>query len=316
MPDRDSMAIGAGLGAEEANGELVLGKCDFFVDVQLWPLHSELDPRAWLSNFTDEEMPHAICLLNAFVYYSRRLVDEMFVASFQQLCPQVAPPTGGAVTASTLWRAFHRDVIVTHVEGETPNITDSGFAFARRARTLLGIPQDRILSAVQAMTYLDAHPTAPVLFVDDFVGTGNQFVTTWKRRRGMVGGLPDSFAARAYAGNGAFFYCPLICTAEGGKAIQAACPDLNFQPVHVIDSSRDGALGAAAQMWPDSLRSTATAFLQTASRRAGIPENGPKSWRGFGSHGLALAFEHTVPDATLPIFYWEDNGWMPLIRRR
>jgi hypothetical protein len=38
-------------------------------------------------------------------------------------------------------------------------------------------------------------------------------------------------------------------------------------------------------------------------------------WQGFHKLGLALAFQHCVPDATLPLFYWEHNEWHPLIRR-
>jgi hypothetical protein len=43
--------------------DFVLAKCNYFVDVQLWPIHSEMDPERWLSNFKPEEMDHAVQLL-------------------------------------------------------------------------------------------------------------------------------------------------------------------------------------------------------------------------------------------------------------
>src|SRR5947208_14205280 len=41
------------------------------------------------------------------------------------------------------WRAFVDSVIVTRVTGEIPSDTDSGYTFARKARQLLGIPEER-----------------------------------------------------------------------------------------------------------------------------------------------------------------------------
>jgi hypothetical protein len=51
------------------------------VDVQLWPYRNDMDPRRWLANFEEEEMGHAVALLNSFLYFSEQLVDELFVAA-------------------------------------------------------------------------------------------------------------------------------------------------------------------------------------------------------------------------------------------
>lgn len=302
--------------ATTLNHDYVISKCDFFVDVQLWPLVPEIDPRGWLRNFEQHEIDHALFLLNAFTYYSRRMVDEMFVAAFQQLSVRVAQPELGYMTVRSAWQQFHKELIITHVEGEQPNSTDSGYAFARRARQLLGINERQILAPADALARLIRSGPRPVVFVDDFVGSGNQFLTTWQRPRLLQPGLTSSFAQFASAMGGRFFYCPLICTAVGKIAIQQQCSGVELIPVHLLDADRDGALGANSQLWPEHLRSTAAYFLESASSRAGIPSSGPKGWRGFAGLGLTVAFEHTVPDATLPIYYWEGNGWIPLIRRR
>ena len=66
------------------------------------------------------------------------------------------------------------------------------------------------------------------------------------------------------------------------------------------------------------MRAEGQAWIADASRRGGVPDtNGaqPGDWRGFAKLGLALAFEHGVPDATLPLFYWDGPGWEPLMRR-
>ena len=37
--------------------------------------------------------------------------------------------------------------------------------------------------------------------------------------------------------------------------------------------------------------------------------------KGYREQGLALAFEHGIPDACPPIFYWETGDWKPLMNR-
>lgn len=296
--------------------EHVLAKCDYFTDVQLWPLREELDTRGWLQNFHADELEHACALLNAFVYYSRRLVDEMFIASFQQLSVHVVDPASGYLTACSAWQAFTGRVLVTHVEGEQPNTTDSGYMFSRRARQLLDIDPRQILSPDEALAHLITNGTRPVVFVDDFVGSGSQFKTSWQRRRALKNGVDQSFKEFSHSSGGDYFYCPLLCTQSGEALIDRECSGVRLLPIHRLTAQRDGALSNMSLLWPERLRATGAAFVEAVSKRAGIPETGSASWRGYGDLGLTVAFEHSVPDATLPIFYWEDNGWNPLLRRR
>ena len=60
------------------------------------------------------------------------------------------------------------------------------------------------------------------------------------------------------------------------------------------------------------LRETASDFIYKASMLGGIPET---QWKGFHDLALTVGFEHSVPDATLPIFYWKNNDWKPLIEK-
>ncbi len=153
----------------------------------------------------------------------------------------------------------------------------------------------------------------PVVFVDDFVGTGRQFVATWNRRVFVGGNVTLSFGNVASTVRGAnFYYCPLICSQAGYQVIRREVPQVTIVPAHLL-SERYSALHPHSVLWPDALRPGAISFVRNASLRAGIPES---KWRGFGENGLALAFSHCVPDATMPIFYWEQDGWNPLIQRR
>lgn len=284
----------------------MLGKCDYFLQVQLWPVRTELDAEAWLSNFKRDELPHAVHLLNAFLYFSERLVDQMFVAAFQSLSRLLVPSASDAADLRTSWSSFVDRVVVTHVTGEDPNVTDSGFMFARKARQRLGIPEARIMNPDQALAEIVNRGPRPVVFVDDFVGSGNQFVETWTRDYSG-----SSFADHASQNGGEFFYIPTVCTENGATRIATDCSHVVIEPAHTLPG-RYSALATDSIVWPPDFLATAKEFIANASDRAGIAAD-----RRYGFHdlGLCLAFYHSVPDATLPILYFQENGWKPLIRR-
>jgi hypothetical protein len=301
--------------APRVSGQDVLSKTDYFVDVQLWPLLKELDAHRWLSNFTDSELDHAVHLLNGFMYFSSRLLDQLFISAVQSLSASFYSFGDSFLAFQSTWRQFVDSVIVTYVTGEIPNPSDSGYAFARRARQLLGINEDRIMAPDEAVRHL-VQQAGPIIFVDDFVGSGNQFVETW-RRQVPLSGSTSSFERITAVRGAEFYYCPLACTEYGFDRIRRDCPAVRLHPAHLL-SARYSALDPNSIIWPNHLRGTATDFLQAASARAGIPDTNGNvdDWRGFHKLGLAIAMGDSVPDATLPIFYWERNGWIPLIRRK
>ncbi len=311
MPDDHSIS------PPRVSEQFVLAKAEYFVDVQLWPRETKLDPRGWLSNFRDDEKDHAIHLLNAFLYYSADLTDELFKAAFQQLSRKIVPISGPYVAAQAAWRQFRSDVIVTHVTGEKPSNTDSGYLFARKARQVLKIDENNIMDSAKVLQRLSDEGARPILFVDDFVGSGGQFNRTWRRDVKLRDGSVLSFKRFAGVSGSSFYYCPLICGSKGREVIEMECPEVVLSPAHFL-SDRYSALSDESVVWPDHLRSSAHDFLQTVSSRAGISKSrrtGITNWKGYQDQALTLAFEHGVPDATLPIYYHDENGWIPFIKR-
>ncbi len=291
--------------------DFVLAKCDYFVDIQLWPIETQINPSRWLDNFRSSEMDHAVHLLNAFTYYSGVLVKELFKAAFQSISRNVVPLTVPYIQGESTWRQFRRSALVTYVTGETPHDADSGHLFARLARQELRIPESNIKSPADVLATLLTDGARPVVFVDDFVGSGDQFITTWHREVQLPNGETTSFARVSGLRGTRFFYCPLVCTEYGRGAIQSSCGMVALYPAHVL-CERYSAFSENSIVWPERLRSTAEEFVVTSSSRAGIGED---ECRGYRRVGLTLAFEHCVPDATLPLFYTENNGWHPLVRR-
>lgn len=288
------------------------------VTTGLWPKKANFDPAAWLSNFNAEELPLAQRLLEGFTFFSDELVKQMFRSAFIDVSKLVVTDKDGYATAQNQWAQFVDSIIVVRVTGEIPRDADSGFTFARLARDVLLVPQERIVGPEHALIHLAKGGKGNVLFVDDFVGSGNQFGDTWEREYSIDVGLV-SFKALASQANckASFFYCPVVCTELGRKNILDRCGSVvQIAPAHFFGAAQSVHSDNSA-IWREDMQTEGPEFVRTASARAGIPyKNGAEGcWMGFHKLGLAVAFSHGYPDATIPLFYSTDNNWQPLIRK-
>lgn len=70
-------------------------------------------------------------------------------------------------------------------------------------------------------------------------------------------------------------------------------------------------------LWPASSGEDGVRFLKRIGYALGYDQEdgGERDWRGFHRLGLSVAFEHGTPDANLPIFFAEEAGWTPLVRK-
>lgn len=291
----------------------------FFVNAQLWPRAARFDPKGWLENFDAADQKYAIRLLEGFTYFADELVEALFQAAFQNLSQLVVQNKDNYFSAATQWTQFLESAIVVRAEGNYSSDADSAFIFVRLARNKLGVQEEQLLSPAKALEKLRAMPRGNVIFVDDFVGSGEQFKDTWTKNHWLSGHASASFKSLVStigSSSVGFYYCPLICTERGRKFIADNCPWVKVVPAHVLPETYS-ALSADSVIWRDDMREDGPLFVKRASERAGIPyrvgEEG--CWTGYRGLGLALAFKHGWPDAVLPIFTHQRNGWKPLLKK-
>ena len=198
-------------------------------------------------------------------------------------------------------------------EGEDPHPTDSGYLFSRKIRDAINIDVENILSPIQALT--DKEQFNRFIFVDDFTGSGNQFLDTWNRQH-KIGEDSISFHTIAHTDNFKFAYCCCISTWKAKKRIEKKAPVVVLSSAHQI-SELQSATNIDSYIWQGMDPNFAQHILKKASYRAGYCSEGSdeNDWRGFHALGLTLAFNHGIPDASLPIFYSVRNNWNPLIYR-
>jgi hypothetical protein len=110
-------------------------------------------------------------------------------------------------------------------------------------------------------------------------------------------------------------YCNAVVTELGRNRISNACPFVVLVTGNVIPASYSWTSNSSL-LWPEEERENGIAFIRRVSEHMGLGDDGggERDWRGFNSLGLGIAFEHSTPDATLPLFHWAE-GWQPLVRR-
>lgn len=299
------------------NEKFAMECCDKLLALQAWPF-SKINVERWLSNFEEQDRIYALHMVSQFMYVSDQLVDAQFLSAFQNISNVVLDDWKVFSEAKLIWNDFLNRCLIVPVQGEEPSPADSGYTFARKARQILRIPEGQLVELDGAIEALLSGRDIPIVFVDDFVGSGEQFTKTLarpSRRAGIVGQSVQS-AARANP-NSRLFYCNVAMTSKGKERVLRDHPDVILSSGNVLGpeyswTSVDGA------MWPVNQRSNGISMIEKYSRGLGYAdENGSENdWQGFHCLGLGLAFEHSTPDASLPIFFSERDGWSPLVTRR
>lgn len=201
---------------------MALDNCNKLVDFLIWPLTSNLNPEAWLENFNPDEKPFAAHLLTKFMYFCDDITNQLFLSAIQDLSARLVSPRMDISGLRAAWQQFLDTAIFTYVEGEKPNPTDSGFLFSRKIRQILDVTQNRIVSPADALARAIAGHTGAIIFVDDFVGSGNQFCETWERSYDCGSQVASFKSFAATHADARFFYAVAICTARGMHRIHNA----------------------------------------------------------------------------------------------
>ena len=108
----------------------VLDRCAAFTEMQVWSIHSKLNPEAWLSNFRPEELLFATTLLRSFMYFNAGFIERMAYKA-------IGSASASILRGSNLnddrasWDRFLKHAIFTRILGDPPSEADSGFTFQR-----------------------------------------------------------------------------------------------------------------------------------------------------------------------------------------
>lgn len=290
------------------NADEVLQTKMYLRRIREWPDADRINPARWLEAFAPEHSKHAAALLDSFVFVSDKQVRKLFVSTVHSLSSEISLSGSSYAEKQSLWNDFLKSVVVSAPTGEVPNPTDSGFIFQRLARTELGIDETRIVLASDIRQAVEAGGGPPLILVDDFAGSGEQFLATWRRDTWPTS--PHSLEELSAVHSSDVYYLPLVATGYAVERIAREAPSVMTRPSHLLTSAYN-ALDPNTIVFPDDLKSGAATFIQDASSTAGITK-----WiNGFCDLGLNIAFGHSIPDACLALLWSEEGGWQPLMSR-
>ncbi|HBO3477950.1 hypothetical protein KUC85_15505 [Pseudomonas aeruginosa] len=293
----------------EAHVNEVIAKCEVLKAAGLWAREPKLRPRAWIQNFSPVDRPTAAFLLDKFTFYNADLTSKLLIASYNSLGDGMAKSVNPKSQQEIL--SGLSSAILTPVKGESPNPTDSGYLVCRMARQSLHIDDSYVLDTDNALQH--AYHGGTVIFVDDFVGSGDQFLTTWKLTNPANLSFQDAYSKSGFLA----IYVTLVVTDFGLGNIRRTAPNVSICATHILSekSTIRGILSENPGMAPavESLLERYSTRLTPSEQYMSPPEY---LKYGYKKRGLLLGFDHSVPDATLPIFWSQGtNNWEPLIER-
>lgn len=297
----------------------VTQKCEAYKHAHFWLPEPDIRPRAWIRNFDKEDQAVAAVLLDNYCFYNDRLTRQLLSASWQSIA-DCRPKGPAAPDTAELLRAL-QSAVCTRVVGERPRPTDSGNLFCRWGRQVLRVPDERFVEPSDAVSR--AVMGSPIIFWDDFIGSGDQFIKTWERAHTTNTGVSATSFQKAYDDEPftALYVC-LVSTKTGSQRIWDKYPHVAIVSAHtladssVYDITSHPLLGERKSLQGDIIQ-----FLEKYAPRL-IPDEPymqslERRVYGYNKRGLLLAFEHSTPDSTLPVFWapGKSPAWTPLRKR-
>jgi hypothetical protein len=288
--------------------EQVRSRCHDLIQCGIWSgLHIQ-KLNQWWSNFSsDTEHYFAACLLDGITYRS----DDQTIALMQQLVQRVLPDLGRASGGIVDWQERLHPTLYDSRVRLVPVIppgsaqAKSAYVILRLFEKRLGVPR-RVLAKPEDIETLVASGMEAIVFVDDLLGTGLQFVNDFAVH----------YRLGSIAAGTRLIYAPLVAHEDGIAYIRSRLPNVSVASSETLGASH-AIFGSHGRTFNDGLNSPESAwhlYLNILSTRGIVLD--PANQRGFGELELAFFFEHAAPDNCLPIFWWSKAAnWKPLFFR-
>ena len=280
-----------------------------FTHARLWPMQPmEIDPEGWLRNFDDEDIDVSLALLDSFIFFSNDMTFSLLRSSLASIASYDSFENSGE-----MWREFLDKSILTYPTGNNPNPTDSGHMFARHARTKLGFREEQIYTPDAAVKAIESSTEpATLIIIDDIVGSGDQLIETWRRGYSLSSegftSLHDQFTAGKLS---RVYIAAPIATEQAKTRLFEELPFIELCVAHTL-SSTYSARNPNTVIVPNHLRSKLHHVIEKYAPRISCT---PEEAYGHGQFGLNIAFDHSVPDLTLPLIWKATENWTPLRKR-
>ena len=298
------------------NEDYLLRTRQYYSEISLWPSQpSDIDPKGWLDNFRpvrDREIARE--LLGSFIFINAKQTESLFISAFHAISSEIIPMSERADAQTKAWQDFRKSAAFSFPTAGTFDPAASGSIFLRMARQKLRIDESQLFTPDTLVSHVEGSQMTNIVIVDDFAGSGEQFISTILRDYENSLGAKRSLKSLLDSGRiNKLYYIPLVCTTTAKITIQNDLKLVKLRPAHILPPSYQiRPKWGETSLVPPNMVGEIDDFLARYAAHAGYPV---EQRFGYNDLGLALAFEHSIPDNTLPIFWSENENWKPLRRR-
>ncbi len=291
----------------------ILDRCENLTKAGIWKGLDTIRLNTWMNNFvTPTEKYFAACVLDALIYRSNEQTFAMMKHLFQHSLPNVLRIKPPKFSTESDWyqqlqcpiHVKDPHIRIVPVIKSTDPPTKSGPLICRFYRRELRLNQNLMIWPWQ-IDFAKSVGVNTFLFVDDFLGTGDQFEK-----------FMDNFLIKDKIVNTDAIYAPLVAHESGIKFLQDTYPELRICAVEIL--TKEYNLFTADSLWfkdENNINSPLSAYEfydnLVKNRRLPISEY----LTGYGGFAIAYGFEHATPDNSLPILWHRTENWEPLLER-
>lgn len=291
----------------------IIERCENLIHYGIWSGIDTMRLHRWLCNFNDgEEKYFAACILDSLIYRSEDQTIALIRQLFQRNLPDLNRSDPMPISPIVDWKDSlikcnqYRDPgirLVVAVKSSDPP-TKSAHVVARYMKRNLSINERWIIKPVEMENQIK-NGIKVFLFIDDFLGTGDQFsalITSEKLYQ---------FFSSIYAA-----YIPLAAHKDGINNLRCMFNNLRVTAVEILDDTHS-LFHKNCNCFKDGKNNhiSARKFYCNLLKVKNININ-MNIRRGFGDLELAYTFNHAAPDNCLPILWWKETPtWHPLFDR-
>lgn len=289
---------------------MVLNNIKLYCATNIWPFKYE-SFTAWLNNF-DNELDE---------YLALQLIDSLIVRSKQMAMVGFARLLHSEIRQTLIekkvinesidiikWRRMMR-------VGGLENIIKFSPIYTKEQAGESGNSIYRFISQELATgRYLlkeTRNKPKVIVLVDDFIGSGEQFITDFSRNFELEERLKTQI----------IIYCPLIAYEVGIDKIKNKFPDIILLPVETINKESSIFGGNEDDLFKnDTINTKQSVKNHLISMQHKYASPNMPSWLGYDDAALPLAFEWGCPNQTPSILWMHETpkveSWSKLFSRR
>ena len=255
--------------------------------------------RAWLEQFPSiREQRVMFKLLKNLHFYSNTFLRS----KMKEIHDMVVRGLG---REKERYQRKRSDIVVSYLDKIAKSGADIASLYADEADIYVEnvIEKDKLLDEIKKRTDIKA-----VIFIDDFVGTGDQASTYLRDIKDIIKEVKDQ--------NLKVIFVAVAVTKDGWAKVREVIDtlEISIEPHYCeVLNETDQIFGEKSKVFPDAnekelAKSTALKYGKL------LVKDNPL---GYGGVGVGVVFERSCPNGTLPILWAENqkHDWVPLFKR-